>query len=404
MIMFLDVTNKYLILKVYQNIRSKNFKKQIKITSVLDFLDKIIEENSKTEQCLDFFLEDYYLIDKNKIKNGGNQSNIILQLIRDKYDECSLKTINKKNCKNNFRFHYWDIRKIYVYTKKKIDYNGKYHPLEEAAETLDLYDDKVLKFNNFEEIFSTYLFLIGYRNNKKQYLMGREKINNLYYFILDPFKFIGNEIEEEYFGKEKIDMFLEKPNNFPKIARSIIELRKKMYLNISQIESVAFKIKKQMKNIDKKYLKQRDIINYWKYRFKKYFDEKKNIVDEKNICKLKINKNDGIWDLLMMSLTETYTISRMFRKFENKRNIKNCEGNKSLKNIFYYGGNTHAVNITHFLFWNFDIKPKIIKNIKEFYNNENKIDQCIQIKNFKPFNLNSIYRLFFTSSSLVKSD
>jgi len=38
---------------------------------------------------------------------------------------------------------------------------------------------------------------------------------------------------------------LEKPNNFPKIARSIIELRKKMYLNISQIESVAFKIKKQ---------------------------------------------------------------------------------------------------------------------------------------------------------------
>ena len=87
-----------------------------------------------------------------------------------------------------------------------------------------------------------------------------------------------------------------------------------------------------MKNIDPNYCKKKDIINYWKFRFKLFFNSSKNIIDNKDVSKYNISKDEGgIWDLLMLSLTETYTIARMFRQFKNIRNIENCELHQSLK-------------------------------------------------------------------------
>ena len=85
-------------------------------------------------------------------------------------------------------------------------------------------------------------------------------------------------------------------------------------------------------------------------------------------------------------MTETYTISRMFRKFKNKRKIPNCEEKKSMKNIIHLAGNTHTLNIVDFIKWKFNIKPEISLSVdfgKEGF--EQHVQQCLFVRKFNPF-------------------
>ena len=60
----------------------------------------------------------------------------------------------------------------------------------------------------------------------------------------------------------------------------------------------------------------------------------------------KIKEKPLLYNLLdlRLILTEIYAFSRMFRKF-NKKRIINCDNKNSLKNIIYFGGNAHVLNI-----------------------------------------------------------
>ncbi len=376
--------------KKIPNYKKVEIKKNQKYITFINYLKKIIRDNIKKKQCIDFFMEDYYFSDSKKIiQKGGNQDDLIDQL-RDYFESCQLKNLKKKNCKKNFRFHYWDVRKFDLYKNKNKHENFyKYHLLDEVSGNIE-FDNPDLEFKNLEEIINTYLFLIGDNSNLEKYLNGENKIKKLQKFIFDPKKFEGNDIEEKYL-QEKFE--LEINNNLLISEKRIIqkkkEFRNQYYLKLGSIKKIGQKIWKQMKNIDPNYCKKKDIINYWKFRFKLFFNSSKNIIDNKDVSKYNISKDEGgIWDLLMLSLTETYTIARMFRRFKNTRNIENCELHQSLKNIIYFAGYDHTKNIANFIIWKFKTKPILFKNARNFYGDSEQYDQCIKFPNYDFFNLN----------------
>tara|TARA_B100001093_G_C26829535_1_gene1015516 strand:+ start:567 stop:1937 length:1371 start_codon:yes stop_codon:yes gene_type:complete len=379
--------------KKIPNYKKNELMKEKQYQSFVEYLKKMITKNSKKKQCLDFFLEDYYFVSKDKItqKGGSNRPELIAKL-REVFEDCMKKNLKKKNCKKNFRFHYWDVRKFEIYYKNKynkIKIDRKMHLLEEASDTLELYNDIDLEFKNLEEIMNTYFFIIGNNSNLKKYSNGEQKIINLQKFIFDTERFEGNEYEEQFLeSKFGYTYYLDNELNEKKLKNERLKFRKKIYLNIEQIKIISKKIWKQMENLDSNYITKKDIIDYWNYRFKLYLLKGRNIVSNKDISKYDTCAHTAIWDLLMLSLTETYTIARMFRKFKNKRNIENCELDKSLKNIIYFAGDDHTRNIGNFIIWKFKIRPIFFKNSKNFFGNENKIDQCKIFPNLDLFDLN----------------
>ena len=67
---------------------------------------------------------------------------------------------------------------------------------------------------------------------------------------------------------------------------------------------------------------------------------------------------------LRFAILETYSISRMFRKFEHKERLNKCENN-DVNNIIYFGGDDHVLNVFNFL--KFLSEEINIKDIEFFY-------------------------------------
>ena len=163
-----------------------------------------------------------------------------------------------------------------------------------------------------------------------------------------------------------------------KILKEILDYLKKntedrqtyfILMTIKEVEDTSALIQKQIKNIDSKYFTAESLYNFWLNKIEIITDDH-------------LNFPDTLIKFMRLSLLDTYSIARMFRKFKPKRKIKNCEGKKSMMNIIYYGGGAHTNNINDFIQWQFNIKPDI--NIKPNINDKGP-DQCLVIPNFSPF-------------------
>ena len=120
-----------------------------------------------------------------------------------------------------------------------------------------------------------------------------------------------------------------------KYIQHTIELLKIMYKDPKIQDKVRNEFTKQLDNIDTKYFDKTTLIYYFRNKLLEYYSN-----PDINI------KGQSI----RHSLMEVYTISRMFRKFEKKSYNFICDINEnSLKNILYYTGDEHIINIKSFI-------------------------------------------------------
>lgn len=98
-------------------------------------------------------------------------------------------------------------------------------------------------------------------------------------------------------------------------------------------------IHKQIRNIDTSYFEHNKLFSFFK--------------------KKSIN--------LRLAILETYSIARMFRKFEHKENrLNKCESN-DVNNIIYFGGDDHVLNVFNFLNFLKESKDRESKDINILY-------------------------------------
>jgi len=365
------------------------------IMDPLSLIMHLAKMNEKTNNCLDFFLEDGYytknhIIDSSKIpKSDSNSYNVTTQinLIRSALylTDCGpikgkIKNKNKnivknklKKCPNGFRYHYFDIMHY------QLDDKNKYH--DNVFITLlryyDLFENYIINSSNinftdkktaFNYTFSIYIYLIGFKKLKKEYNLGKKYYKDILKYVVD-------------------NGYLQEKCNCHPDCKIIYEI-----MSIRQTEEIANKIYKQIKNIDNKYFTSKELINYWKYKIEiAIYDNTITTNSKDQIEKIydSLNIYDSFVMIMRMAYTDTYTIARMFRKFTPKRKIKNCEGKKSLQNIIHYSGGAHTESIRNFIEWKFKISPEI--SINPDYNKSNydilTINQCLYIPKFNPFDL-----------------
>lgn len=408
---FSNIKGKKILLFGEHHITSSTCSKQNKVlknmiyqTDIIRFINYLEKQNEKNNSCLDFILESE-MVDKNiSAKNysniigfdrdlikteenyfdknqltafyfrGENNSNLSSSRLLEYYyirSNCGvLKNIKNKNlffknnknkfrfikkCKKGFRVHLFDLFKI------KSDKNIILHPFSilydltlsqekpvindflKKKYNLEFKDDKF----NFNYINSIFIYLVG-KKKDKNYEKGKKYFNEIY----------------DYLVLSKIVL------NYQKNLSMKI-MTKKEVLNTSN------KIQKQMKNIDKKYLKEDDIYKYFELKLENFVYKNKNFLNNIYI----LTPSQKIINFLRIALTDIYSICRMFRNFKPKRKIVNCEGKKSMKNIIYYAGETHTNDILDFIKWKFKVEPDL--NINNNLNN--KIDQCLVVPTFKPF-------------------
>ena len=98
--------------KKIPNYKKVEIKKNQKYITFINYLKKIIRDNIKKKQCIDFFMEDYYFSDSKKIiQKGGNQDDLIDQL-RDYFESCQLKNLKKKKLQKKFQISLLGCEKV----------------------------------------------------------------------------------------------------------------------------------------------------------------------------------------------------------------------------------------------------------------------------------------------------
>ena len=300
------------------------------ITPLTNFFTELMEK--KGENCLDFFMEDSLLSEiQDQQKNNS--------LIKIK-DFC-----NNLRHYNGVRIHEIDNRCVlfgygFIICVFKILYLLK-------PEYIDNTYDKTEKYNIL-------LFVLrlknksGYKQGEKlcftllkNYNVILKNINPKYQEIYNKhFHILSSFLNENEI--DNIDTFYEKiENNDHPFFKSIKD--NKYYDD---------KLKKQIENIDTQYFTVDELLEYY-YSYK--------IINFKVV------------------LLDILVIVRMFQKFNyTKHRVPVCNNDsKSLKNIIFYGGHIHSINIKHF-----------IENVI-FKNNVTEIDTSKKIDtNFIPIHFN----------------
>ena len=295
---------------------------------VLDYIKKLIEYNKNSGNCLDFFMEYPYFTHRIPIKQYAGSGKIMtIDVIR-----------------NYFYDNYPEYKEVkftkYINPESSVsEAKGfRYHTWDLGQNVIENYEipfhpiwsEEIKNIDDIPDLTNLYIFFIGH-NQHELYSKGEKK-----YFEL----------------KDKIIKDLKKKGE---------ELINDLNLKITQK-----KIWKQLENIDTKYFTKEQLINHYL-----------KLIENKELFN-KMNLN------IRLLITETYTIGRMFRKFEKKYRIPRCDyKEKSLKNIIYFGGNLHTLNIVNF-FKNLGWNPN------EYQNNSpdplSDADKWVTLKRFNYFN------------------
>ena len=159
------------------------------------------------------------------------------------------------------------------------------------------------------------------------------------------------------------------------LDKEINRLRNKLLqTNKRNLKKIRLKIIKQLDNIDTKYFDKTTLIYYFRNKLLEYYSN-----PDINI------KGQSI----RHSLMEVYTISRMFRKFEKKSYNFICDiDENSLKNILYYAGDEHIINIKSFIINILKINPIIsideeVLTSKSFgFISKTQYKQCLTIPRY----------------------
>lgn len=163
-----------------------------------------------------------------------------------------------------------------------------------------------------------------------------------------------------------------KDNQYDKEFRDIIEQKQffvKHKITFDNEKFLSLLIHKQISNIDTNYFEPRLLFDFFK-------------------------KTSN----LRLAVLETYSIARMFRKFDYKEKRSNKCNSNDVSNIIYFGGNAHVLNVFNFLKFLSEIDTEAKKDIQFLYNFETRkattaatkscsYQQSIVIKSYNFFNL-----------------
>lgn len=98
---------------------------------------------------------------------------------------------------------------------------------------------------------------------------------------------------------------------------------------------------------------------------------------------------------LRLAVLETYSISRMFRKFNHKEERFNkCDSNDA-NNIIYFGGDMHVLNVFNFLKFLSDFETN--KDIQFLYEFKSRIDKTVTSKKsymYQQYIIMKLYNFF----------
>jgi hypothetical protein len=408
------------------NINSLSCKKLIKSNSklnsitdkydILDFILKLIIKNNNKNRCLDLFLESpyktdtlnkYYNINHSNIKsslyfgNNNNNNNELepnLSFKKTIYNKKSFKRGNKTNlnllivqryfnnrclgvkneCYSGFRYHVTDL--------DQSDYSlllSHYTYLFRASPEL-----KLLPLE--DDIIELYEYMVGIRT---EFPISINKLTeNILNLILYDIKvqnlelnetlilFIKNRINyvkeiPELITKDGIIILNENEFNMKILDTEINRLRNKLIkTNKRNIIKIRSKIIKQLDNIDTKFFNKTTLIYYFRNKLLEYYSNRDINIKGQSI---------------RHSLMEVYTISRMFRNFENKTYNFICDiDENSLKNILYYAGDEHIINIKSFIINIFKITPiisideEVITSKSVGFISKTQYKQCLTIPRY----------------------
>lgn len=279
--------------------------------SLIELLEYFIAKNQK---CLDFFMESEYIDVYKKLQHGaGTYSDIrMITRLRDYLNNKCVVGSSSSTCSDGFRLHTWDIAQV-----RNDPY--KIHPtlLHMPCNPTDM--------------VKLYLYFIGeYRDTyKTDYLQGQ--------------KLYQEKIERE------VRQHLQYLKTNPMYHNNEI-------MSVLHIELISERINRQLNNIDNIFFNKEFLIDYFVQKLR---------------TALLINQR---LSYIRLCLTETYVISRMFREFTKHENRKpNCTKDTSLKNIIYFGGNAHVININDFLAL-LNIRPIEFEDIKKRHSSKRYVD------------------------------
>ena len=276
--------------------------------SILEFLEILIAKNINIESCFDFFLEDAYSVAmQTQYQKGGYiqplwyKTMVLLRVYFELGD-------GERCIQQNIEIDTKSEDELIQLTKKEFldkEYlcpsGFRYHVWDLAQHRFsdDLHPSwfNTLTFSMTEaEMHKLYMYFIGV-NNSSKYQDGQTLYREKY-----------KKIYSDYLQQTK---------------------PKSQLFSIQQIELTGEKINKQLNNLDTTYCTKNNIIKYF--------------------LRIITQKSSKPYTLRTI-FTDTYTIARMFRKFKkNKDRIPRCTDDNSLKNILYFGGDTHVRNIVDFL-------------------------------------------------------
>ena len=328
---------------------------------ILDLLLKIIDKNKNT--CLDLFIESAYdtrrkskyhsiknkpytLLDKKtkiKLKIGNSINDFQLKLVRDYFDKRCLG--KRKECISGLRYHSTDLLQMFNLSFLLSNIQFLFIPSENSRLSDDincsnsrLFSSKCPTKSIFINLLN-YLFGLADINTEQISTMISQLLDNIYSTInpmdlssnIHAFNLINRYIKVKLKNKTSPELL--------KLKKSIIKQ------DIKFLKQIRTLMLKQINNLDNRYLKKQGLLTYFMKTIDAYYN-KSNYFDKSK--------------LVRHILMEVYTIARMFRKFEKIKKGYLCDLNdNSLKNIIYYAGDEHIINIKNFLKKIFKIKPII---------------------------------------------
>ncbi len=159
-----------------------------------------------------------------------------------------------------------------------------------------------------------------------------------------------------------------KDNQYDKDFRDLIEkdhhfIKSKIIFDNEKFLSLL--IHKQISNIDTNYFEPKLLFDYFK--------------------KTLLNN-------LRLAVLETYSIARMFRKFEHKEKRSNkCDSN-DVANIIYFGGSAHVLNVFYFLKYLAEFETN--KDIQFLYEFKNRYDKTVTSKKSCNYQQSIVLKLY----------
>lgn len=317
------------------------------ITPLTNFFTELMK--NKGENCLDFFIETS--LTPKKIQD--KQKNISLIKIIYFLNEVNRDGVRKHKIDNRhvlfgYGFMICVFKILYLLKPEYID--NTYHKTEKYNILLFVLHLKNKSgYEQGEKLCFTLL-----KNYNVMIENFRSTCQETFY---EPIRFLSSFLNENEIND--VDTFYEKIENN----------EHPLFNHIKQNKYYDNKLKKQIENIDTQYFTVDELLEHY-YSYK--------------------NIN------FLVVLLDIIAIARMFRKFDyRKQRVPECNNaSKSLKNIIFYGGHIHSINIKHF------IEDVIFKNNVKTIDISKKIDTTFIPIHFNYFHfiehINNEYKKRYT--------